>query len=107
MHRKITSLFSQHFKLIIALNLVVTLFFTVVFWLKGYNHYPLYMLAITLKVIGYGISVGIEKLLFQARSYHYRNLGFSYRMLFGWLLGADFIFFILFLTLSSICKSFI
>lgn len=64
---KITFLYSQHFKFIITLNLVVTLFFTVTFWLKGYNHYPLYMIAILFKVVAYGISVGIEKMFFSGK----------------------------------------
>jgi len=99
--------YRQHFKLIIGLNLFVGIYFTGLFWLKGYHHYPLYILALFFKVVTYAISVGIEKLFFQNRAYHYRNLGFSYRMLFGYLYILDFLFFIVLFLISLACKTYI
>lgn len=106
MLKKITFLYQQHFKFIVLLNLFVSICFVIIFWNKGYNHYPLYMLALMLKLVSYGISTAIEKLFFQSRSFHFRNLGFSYRMLFGWLYAIDFLFFIMILLISLACKTF-
>lgn len=107
MLRKITFIYRHHFKFVIALNVFVSIYFLAVFWYKGYTHYPLYMLAIFFKAISYAICVAIEKMFFQARSYHFRNLGFSYRMLFGWLYVLDFLFFIFLLFITAVCKAFI
>ena len=106
MLKKIAFLYQQHFKFIVALNLFVSICFVTIFWNKGYNHYPLYMLALMLKLVSYGISIAIEKMFFQSRSFHFRNLGFSYRMLFGWLYAIDFLFFIVILLISLACKTF-
>lgn len=107
MLRKIIFIYHQHFKFVIALNLFVSLYFLAVFWYKGYTHYPLYMLALSFKAVAYVICVAIEKIFFQPRAYHFRNLGFSYRMLFGWLYIADLLLFILLLFISGTCKTFI
>jgi hypothetical protein len=107
MLQKIIFIYLQHFKLIITLNLFVSISFIYLFWAKGYNHYPLYMLALSLKAVAYGISFGVEKMFFQPRMYHFRNLAMSYRMLFSWLYTADFIFFIAVFLISLACKTYI
>lgn len=106
MLKKISFIYQQHFKFIIALNLFTSIYFVGVFWFKGYNHYPLYMLALVFKLMAYVLGVVIEKMFHQSRAYHFRNLGFSYRMLFGWLYAVDLLLFILILTISGICKTY-
>ncbi|MBB5438526.1 hypothetical protein HDC92_002202 [Pedobacter sp. AK017] len=107
MLRKIAFIYQQHFKFTIALNAFVSISMLVIFWDKGYNHYPLYMLALFMKAVAYGICIAVEKMFLQPRNYHFRNLGFSYRMIFGWLYGVDLLVFLLVLLLTGLCKAFI
>lgn len=107
MLRKLIFIYTQHFKFNIALTLFVSFYFTLIFWSKGYNHYPLYMVAILFKGIAYGLSLWVEKTFFEARSYHYHNLGFGYRQLFGTLFALDLLLFICIILFSYLCKSFI
>lgn len=106
MLKKIIFLYYQHFRFIIALNIVVSIYFTYLFWDKGYTHYPLYMLALLFKLIAYAISIFVEKLFFESRSYHYRNLRFSYRILFSGIFLVDFLLFATLLLITGTWKSF-
>lgn len=107
MIRKIAFIYHQHFKFMIALNLFISLYLLAAFWYNGYNHYPLYMLALFFKTIGYIIVVAVEKIFYQPRAYHFRNLGLSYRMLFGCLYVADLLLFFLLLFITGVCKTYI
>lgn len=106
MLKRIFFIYAQHFKFTIALTLFVSLYFILIFWSKGYNHYPLYMLALFFKAIAYGLSLLVEKTFFEARAYHYRNLGFGYRRLFGTLFWLDLLLFVCMILFSYLCKSF-
>ena len=56
MYYKLKTIFLSHFLLRILLNLTVTGYFAFLFFLKGFDKYPLYMLALLFKFIGYFIS---------------------------------------------------
>lgn len=106
MLKKLFFIYAQHFKFTIALSLFVSVYFILIFWSKGYKHYPLYMVALLFKAIAYGLSLLVEKTFFEARAYHYRNLGFGYRQLFGTLFSLDLLLFACMILLSYLCKSF-
>ena len=107
MLNKLTFIYRQHFKFIIAVNLGTSLFFSFLFLSKGYTHYPLYMLSIIFKLVGYLISIAVERLLYASRVYHYQNLGFSYKLIFSRLFIADFLLFILLISTGYLCANFI
>jgi lipoprotein signal peptidase len=100
MYLKLKSIYFQHFKFAIALNLSISLFFLMLFISKGFDHYPLYMLMLFFKAGGYIIDVVVEKFFFAARSFHYKNMGFSYRKIFGILFATDFILLIMVILIS-------
>ncbi|SMD09305.1 hypothetical protein SAMN04488101_112112 [Pedobacter nyackensis] len=95
MYLKLKSIYFQHFKFAIALNLSISLFFLMLFISKGFDHYALYMLTLFFKAGGYIIIVAIEKIFSAKRSFHYKNMGFAYRKIFGILFSIDFVFLII------------
>lgn len=90
MYIKLKSIYFQHFKFAIVLNLSISLFFLILFISKGFDHYALYMLMLLFKAGGYIIVVAIEKFFSPERSFHYKNMGFAYRKIFGILFVFDF-----------------
>ena len=93
MLKKLRFLYSNHFKAIIGLNILVSLFFTYLFFLKGFDKINLYHYAIIFKLVGYALSVMLEKVIFQERKYFYRNLRIGYRKIFSILFIPDFVMF--------------
>lgn len=106
MLNKLKFLFAQHFKLVAVLNFSLTLYLTYLFILKGFDKVNLYNIAFALKLVAYITTLAIEKLFFAYRSPYYRNLGFSYRKLFGLFFTFDFLLFISFLLISYLWMSF-
>ncbi|HTM97464.1 MAG TPA: hypothetical protein VL088_01915, partial [Pedobacter sp.] len=75
--------------------------------LKGFDKAPLYSIVLFFKLIGYVTTVSIEKMLFNQRSYYYRNLGLSYRRIFAVLFSFEFMLFVFVLIGVAACRSFI
>lgn len=100
MLKKLSYLYSNHFKAIIGLNIFVSLFFTYLFFLKGFDKINLYYYAIIFKSIGYVLSVMLEKVIFPERKYFYRNLRISYRKIFSILFIPDFVIFMVLLMFT-------
>lgn len=107
MYAKLKFIYIHHFKLIIFLNFGLSLFFSYLFFLKGFDKIPLYSIALFFKLIGYATTFAIEKLLFSQRKYYYLNMGLSYRRLFSVLFGIDFVVFVFMLGLVTLCQAFI
>ena len=97
MLKKLWFLYSNHFKAIISLNIFVSLFFSYLFLLKGFDKINLYYFAVLFKSGGYALSVLLEKVIFPERKYFYRNLRISYRKIFFILFMPDFIIFMVML----------
>jgi len=107
MYYKLKTIFLSHFLLRILLNLTVTGYFAFLFFLKGFDKYPLYMLALLFKFIGYFISGIIEKVFFPNRSHYYRNMRLGYTKIFSTLFLSDFLLLIIVFTLTYLCKNYI
>jgi hypothetical protein len=107
MLNKLKFLFVHHFKLAAVLNFSLTIYLTYLFVLKGFDKVNLYNIAFALKLVAYVTTLVIEKLFFAYRSFYYRNLGFSYRKLFGLFFAFDFLLFISLLLISYLWMSFI
>lgn len=55
-----------------------------------------YILAVLLKLAGYGLSIVIEKWFFaRHRAYFFKNMGLGYRHIFGFLIGIDAVLLVL------------
>ena len=100
MQGKLSFLYLNHFKAVIALNVFVSLFFSYLFFIKGFDKLNLYFYSVIFKLMGYILSVMIEKIIFPERQYFFRNLRFSYRKIFSVLFITDFLIFMLFLFLT-------
>lgn len=107
MYNKLKTIYSSHFVLRILLNMVVTGYFASLFFIKGFDKYPLYMLALMFKFTGYFISAIIERVFYPDRHYYYRNMGLGYTMIFGMLFFFDFILMSITFTLTYLCKNYI
>lgn len=107
MMNKFSIIYAKHFKLILCLNFCLSLFFAYLFYRKGFNQVSLYNLAIFFKGIGYLFTATVEKVFFTNRSYYFKNLGISYRRLFGVLFVFDLIIFVLMLFALWLLRSFI
>jgi len=107
MQSTLKTIYLHHFKLVLFLNFCLSLFFGYLFFLKGFDKAPLYSIALFFKLIAYGTTLSIEKLLFSQRRYYYRNLGLSYRRIFTVLYAAEFTLFISLLMLVAVCRNFI
>lgn len=106
MLQRLKFLYVRHFKLAALLNVSTSIFLTYLFVSKGFDRVNLYNIAFAAKFTAYGITLFAEKLLFAYRSYYYRNLGFSYRKLFGLFFGLDFLGFILMLICAWLWMNF-
>lgn len=100
-------LYLHHFKLVALLNVSLSVFFAYLFIIKGFDKVNLYNIAFVAKLVAYSITLLAEKLLLAHRSFYYRNLGFSYRKLFGLFFGSDFFSFMLMLLCSWVWMNFI
>ena len=91
MYYKLKTIYLSHFRLRILLNTFVSGYFAYLFYLKGFDKYPLYMLTILFKLVGYGISIAIERLSFQERHFYYRNMQLGYKKVFGIFFAMDLV----------------
>ena len=107
MYYKLKTIYLSHFRLRLLLNLTVTCYFAYIFYLKGFDKYPLYMVVIICKMIGYLVSVSIERMFFSKRHYYYRNMGLGYTTVFGWLLILDITLFLIIFTLAHLWSNYI
>jgi hypothetical protein len=107
MYYKLKTIYLSHFVLRILINLTVTGYFSFLFIIKGFDKYPLYMLALIFKLIGYSITGLIERLFFPHRHHYYRNMGLGYAKVFGTLFLLDFVLMITILTLTYLCQNYI
>lgn len=107
MIRKLSIIYTRHFKLMLCLNFCLSLFFAYLFYRKGFNRVPLYNLAIFFKALGYLFTVTVEKFFFTDRNYYFKNQGISYRRLFTTLFSVDAMIFLLVLFMVWLYRSFI
>ncbi len=107
MYQKLKILYLHHFKLVFVLNFALSLFWLNLFYLKGFEKVNLYNLAIVFKLVGYAITVAIEKLFFSYRILYYYNLGISYRRILGTFFSIEFGLFVLSLMLCRLWLNFL
>jgi hypothetical protein len=107
MFYKLKTIYLAHFKVSILLNLWVSLYFLYFFWKTGFDNHSLYTLTLFFKAIAYGAGLAVEKLLSPQREFYYRNMGISYRRLFGILYLSDLFVFIALLIIAALCRNFI
>ncbi|MCY1532960.1 hypothetical protein D9M68_682620 [compost metagenome] len=100
-------IFERHFKLMLALNISLSLFLCALFYIKGFDKTLLYTIALFNKGIGYAVTIAIEKLFFGKRSFYYKNLGISYGRLFSMFFILDVLIFITLLLCAWLLRSFI
>jgi hypothetical protein len=97
----------RHFKLIILLNMGLSLFFVKLFYDNGFDQYPLYMLMVFNKALLYVFSFVLEMVIFpKSRAYYFRNMDYSYRKLFGILIQIDWFFLLLFYLTGWLCRNY-
>jgi len=107
MYYKLKTIYLSHFKLRILINLIVTGYFAFLFFIKGFDKYPLYMLALMFKLTGYFISGLVERVFFKDMHLYYRNMRLGYSKVFGIFFTLDFIFMVILFSLIYLCKSYI
>jgi hypothetical protein len=107
MYYKLKTIYLSHFVLRIFINLMVTGYFSFLFFIKGFDIYPLYMLALMFKFTGYFISGVIERVFFAGRHHYYRNMKLGYAKVFGILYLLDFVLMVIILSLTYLCRSYI
>jgi hypothetical protein len=107
MFDKLKIILLRHFKLIILLNMGLSLFFVKLFYDNGFDQYPLYMLMVFNKALLYIFSIVLEIVMFpKSRAYYFRNMGFSYRKLFGILIKIDVFFLLFFYFTGWLCRNY-
>jgi hypothetical protein len=106
MYYKLKTIYLSHFVLRILINLTVTAYFSFLFYIKGFDKYPLYMLTLMFKFTGYFVSGLIERVFFPDRHHYYYNMRLGYARVFGTLFLLDFVFMSVILTLTYLCRSY-
>lgn len=104
---KIRKLYFPFFYTLILFNAFVSLFPLAFFWKYGFQVYGIYALSMLLKLIGYVLSIGVEKLLHSNRGYFFQNLGLPYRCLFAFLFLLDLFYLFIMLLVCGMVRAFI
>lgn len=89
---KLGPVYFHFFKFLALANLGVS-FFAVALVLgreEPTDWIGVYILALLVKLLGYGLSVVVEKWFFSGhRAYFFKNIGLGYRHIFGFLIAID------------------
>ncbi len=89
---KLYRVYFHFFKFLTVVNLGVSVFAVALVLRQEWadNLVGAYVLALLAKLLGYGISVVIEKWFFAGqREYFFKNMGLGYRHIFGFLFVID------------------
>ncbi len=95
---KLHQVYTHFFKFLAVVNIGVSVF-AVALVLGGQGQSPVvaaYVLAVAVKLVGYGLSVVIEKWFFaERREYFFKNMGLGYRHIFGFVFFVDVVLLVL------------
>jgi len=107
MIRRFLKLYFPLFKHLILLNVLMSVLAARLFLQEGFNVYGVYIIASSIKIVGYALSLAVERMFYAKRGYFFKNVGLSYSRIFAYILLLDLGYYIIILLICWIVKSFI